>query len=233
MDDASLFYTFTSFTYPTSIFRYDVARAEERDVPRAGDPGAGRRPVRDHAGVRHQQGRGEGADVPGPQEGPGAGRQQSDPDVRLRRLQHRDHAGLQLAAHCAPRAGLRLRQRQHARRQRVRRGLARRGHEAEEAERVRRLHRRRGVAHRQQVHVAGAPRRPGRLEWRPAGGRRDQPAAGSLPGRDPAGRRDGHAAVPQVHDRLELDRRLRLQRQRRRSSRRSTPTRRSTTSRPA
>ena len=25
MDDASLFYTFTSFTYPTSIFRYDVA----------------------------------------------------------------------------------------------------------------------------------------------------------------------------------------------------------------
>ena len=25
MDDSSLFYTFTSFTYPTSIFRYDVA----------------------------------------------------------------------------------------------------------------------------------------------------------------------------------------------------------------
>ncbi len=49
----------------------------------------------------------------------------------------------------------------------------------------------------------------------------------------PAGRRHGHAALPQVHDRLELDRRLRLQRQRRRSSRRSTPTRRCTTSRRA
>ena len=32
---------------------------------------------------------------------------------------------------------------------------------------------------------------------------------------DSAGRRDGHAALPQVHDRLELDRRLRLERQRR------------------
>ena len=31
---------------------------------------------------------------------------------------------------------------------------------------------------------------------------------------DSAGRRDGHAAVPQVHDRLELDRGLRLERQR-------------------
>ena len=38
--------------------------------------------------------------------------------------------------------GVRLRQRQPARRRRVRRGVARAGHEAEEAERVRRLHRR-------------------------------------------------------------------------------------------
>ena len=37
----------------------------------------------------------------------------------------------------------------------------------------------------------------------------------SLPRRDSAGRRHGHAALPQVHDRLELDRRLRLERQRR------------------
>ena len=64
--------------------------------------------------------------------------------------------GLQLAAHRAARAGLRLRQRQHARRQRIRRGVARRRHEDEEAERLRRLHRRGRVADRQQVHVAGA-----------------------------------------------------------------------------
>ncbi len=69
-----------------------------------------------------------------------------------------------------------------------------------------------------------------RIERRPAGRRGDQPASRAVPRRDPAGRRHGHAALPQVHDRLELDRGLRLERQRRRSSRRSTPTRRCTTS---
>ena len=133
--------------------------AEERAVPRAGDSRPRRQSVRDQAGVRHQQGRREGADVPGAQEGPGARRQQPDADVRLRRLQHRDHARLQLAADCAARAGLRLRERQHARRQRIRRGVARRRHEAEEAERLRRLHRRGRVADRQQVHLT-------RRSWR-------------------------------------------------------------------
>ena len=91
----------------------------------------------------------------------------------------------------------------------------------------------RRVAGREQVHQSVEAGRPGRLERRPAGRRRDQPAPRSLPRRDSAGRRDGHAALPQVHDRLELDRRLRLERQRRRSSRRCAPIRRSTTSRPA
>ena len=61
-----------------------------------------------------------------PTEGAQARRQQPDADVRLRRVQHRDHPRVQLAARRAARAGLRLRQRQHARRQRVRRGMARR-----------------------------------------------------------------------------------------------------------
>ena len=53
-------------------------------------------------------------------------------------------------------------------------------------------------------------------------------------GAAPAGRRrHGHAALPQVHDRLGLDRRLRLVRQRRASSRRSSSTRPCTTSSPA
>ena len=50
-------------------------------------------------------------------------------------------------------------------------------------------------------------RDPGRHQRRPARRRRDESAARSIPRRDPAGRRDGHAALPQVHDRLELDRR--------------------------
>ena len=140
--------------------------------------------VRDQAGVLHQQGRHQRPDVPGAQEGPEAGRQQPDAAVRLRRVQH--HArrpAFSAAAHRPARAGLRLRVGQHARRRRVRRGVARGRHEAEEAERVRRLHRRGRVADRQQVHVAGAAGDPGRLQRRPAGGRRHQPAARAVPRR--------------------------------------------------
>ena len=57
---------------------------------------------------------------------------------------------------------------------------------------------------------------PGRIERRPARRRGDEPAARAVPRRHSAGRRHGHAALPQVHDRLELGRRLRLERRRRR-----------------
>ena len=65
----------------------DAARAR---VFRAAE-GAGLRPdaLRDEAGLLHEQGRHEGADVPRPQEGPEARRQQPDAALRLRRLQHR------------------------------------------------------------------------------------------------------------------------------------------------
>ena len=43
-----------------------------------------------------------------------------------------------------------------------------------------------------------------------------QPASRPVPRRDSAGRRDGHAPLPQVHDRLQLDRGLRVQREPRR-----------------
>ena len=59
----------------------------------------------------------------------------------------------------AARAGLRLREREHARRRRVWREVARGRNEAEEAKRVRRLHRRGGVADREQVHVDAASSR--------------------------------------------------------------------------
>ncbi len=54
----------------------------------------------------------------------------------------------------------------------------------------------------------------GPQQRRPARRRRDESAAGSIPRRDPRSRRDGHAALPQIHDRLELDPGLRLERRR-------------------
>ena len=188
MDDKFIFYTFTSFTYPTSIFRYDIAARKSAMFRAPEIPGLDTNQYETKQVFVSEQGRREGADVSRPQEGAGARRQQPDVDVRLRRVQHRDDAGVQLAAHRAARAGLRLRQRQHARRQRVRRSVARRGDEDEEAERVRRLHRGGRVADRQQVHVAREARGAGRIERRAARRRRDQSAARSLPRGDPAGR---------------------------------------------
>ena len=65
-------------------------------------------------------------------------------------------------------------------------------------------------------YVIGTARDSGRIERRPAGGSNHQPAAGTVPGGDPGSGRHGHAAVPEIHHRLELDRGLRLQRGRRR-----------------
>ncbi len=185
-------------------------------VPQRGHPRLHGRGLRREPGVRGQQGRHQGADVPHPQEGPATERPEPDPDVRLRRLQRQHRAGLQRLEGGAARAGLRLRLGQPARRRRIRRGLACGRHEAAEAERVRRFHRRGRMADREQVHddlTAGYDRR---LERGAAGGRGDEPAAGAVCRGRPAGGRDGHAALPQVHHRLELDCRLRLERQRRR-----------------
>ena len=49
-----------------------------------------------------------------------------------------------------------------------------------------------------------------RIERRPAGRRLHDPAARALRGRPAGRRRDGHAPVPQVHDRLGVGRRLRV-----------------------
>ena len=111
--------------------------------------------------------------------------------------------------------GLRVCLGQPARRRRVRRGVAPAGHEARQAERVRRLHRGGRVAHRAEVHVVGAARDHGPVERRAARRRRDEPAARAVRRRGAGSRRHGHAALPQVHDRLELDRGLRLERRRR------------------
>ena len=89
--------------------------------------------------------------------------------------------------------------------------LAPGGDEAQEAERVRRLHRGRRVADREQDHE---PAKRLAIEGGSNGGLLvgavPEPAARPLRGRDPRGRGHGHAALPQVHDRLGLGQRLRL-----------------------
>ena len=153
-DDKLIFYTFTSFNCPPTIYRYDIATRKSTLFRAPEIPGFTAARLRDEAGVLHEQGRHARADVHRPPQGAEARRQQSDAAVRLRRIQRDHDAGLQLAAPGAARAGRRLRVGEPARRRRVRRDVAPGGHEAEEAERLRRLHRRGRVADREQVHVA-------------------------------------------------------------------------------
>ena len=120
-------------------------------------------------------------------------------------------AHVQRRADRVARAGRRVRVREPTRRRRVRRVVAPAGDEARKAERVRRLHRGRRVADREPLHVAVEARDHGRVERRVAGRRRHEPAARAVSRRRSAGRRHGHAALPQVHDRLELGRGLRLE----------------------
>ena len=66
MDDKFIFYTYTSFTYPTSIFRYDIA-SRKSSVFRAPEiPGLDTNEYETKQVFFTQQGRREGADVSGP-----------------------------------------------------------------------------------------------------------------------------------------------------------------------
>ena len=231
-DAAFVFYTFNSLSEPPTIYRYDIATKVSSVFRAPKVPGYDAAqfetkqvfyPSKDGTRVPmflvYRKGLKLDGNNPTLLYGYGGFNIVLSPDV-------------QRGAYGAARAGSRLRVGEPARRRRVRREVARGGHQAEEAERIRRLHRRRRVADREQVHVAGQARDPGRIERRTARGRGHDPAAGAIPRRDPAGGRHGHAALPQVHDRLELGGRLRLERRTRTSSRRCTPTRRCTTSRP-
>ena len=217
---------------PPTIYRYDSPRGTSTRLPRAQGAISTRR-LRDQAGLLQQQRRHARADVHQPQEGPQARRQQSDAALRLRRLQHRARPEFQRLADRAGGDGRRLRHRRTCAAAANTARLARGRHEAEEAERLRRLHRRGRMADRQQVHVAAEARDSGRHQRRPARRRRHDAAARAVRRVASRRRRHGHAALPQVHDRLGLDRRLRLAATTRTNSRRSTPIRRFTTSSPA
>ncbi len=232
-DSPFVFYTFNSLSVPPTIYRYDIATRASSVFRAPNVPGY------DAAQFETKQvfyPSKDGTQIPMflvYRKGLAARRQQPDAALRLRRFQHRREPDVQRRAHRVARARVRLCLGQLARRRRVRRSVAPAGHEARQAERVRRLHRGRRVADRAEVHVVGAARDHGPVERRAARRCRDEPAARAVRRRGAGSRRHGHAALPQVHDRLELDRGLRLERRRRRNSRRCTRTRRCTTSGPA
>ena len=121
---------------------------------------------------------------------------------------------VQALGHDVRRAGRHLLRGQPARRLGVRRSVAQGGHARKQAERFRRLHRRGRVPDRRKIHFVGQARHCGRFERRPAG-RRLRGAASRPLCRLPARRgRDGHAPLPQIHDRLGLGRGVRIERKR-------------------
>ena len=211
--DMETYYSFTSFTYPTTIFRYDfkTGKSEIFRQPKVDfDPAAFETkqvfyPSKDGTKIPLFLVSKKGMKQDG-----------HEPDVplRLRRLQHLRDAGVLGEEPRVHGDGRPLRPRVPARGRRVRRGVAPRRHARKEAERLRRLRGGGGVAHQEQVHVcqeASLHRR--RLERGPSRGRHPEPAPRPLRRGRPAGRRHGHAPLPQVHDRLGLGVGLRLGRQ--------------------
>ena len=212
--DDELFYSFTSFLYPTTIYRFDLRLPPERAVPRA--KGCVRpQQVRDAPGLLHEQGRNAGADVHHREERTRAGRLQSHAALRVRRIQHLPDADLLVGECRVARHGRHLRSTKPSGRGRVRKGVARGRHAGQKAERLRRFHRRRGVSDQSEIHFDSKAGDSRWLERWTAGGSSDDAAARSVRRRPSRGRGDGHAPLPEVHDRLGVDVRLRLVGQRR------------------
>ena len=193
----------------------DRARSPDgrRHGPRGPAPGARVGPgrLRHRAGVRDVGRWDAGAALPQPPPRHRPGRRRPDAPPRLRRLPHHRTArgsrrsgspGWSVAG-SSP-SGVAPRGRG------VRQGLARRRPPREQAERLRRLRRVPAVAGDVRLDAAGADRDQRPLERRAARRRDDRPAPGAVRRGARRGRRDGHAAVPPVHDRLGLDERLRL-----------------------
>ncbi len=101
---------------------------------------------------------------------------------------------------------------QHTGRGRVWRKVASGGDEVAEAECLRRLYRRGRVVDCQPIHFAGQAGDLRRIERRPAGGSGNEPAAGALSRRRAPGWGHGYASFSEVHHRMELDCGLRIKR---------------------
>jgi prolyl oligopeptidase len=209
--DKDTFFVYTSYTTPATIYRHDIASGKSEVY---------RQPKVDFDPTQYETSQvfyrsKDGTQVPMfLTHKKGLQRRTAEPDlpVRLRRLQHRPDAVVLGRRPDVDGDGRRARGRQPARRRRVRPRVARGRHQAAQAERVRRLHRRGRVPDRREVHEPRQARDRRAQQRRPARRRRDHPAPRPVRRRAPRRRRDGHAALPQVHDRLGVGPRLRLRR---------------------
>jgi prolyl oligopeptidase len=217
-EDTEAFYSFTSYNLPATLYRYDLKKGKSsvfRQPKVAFDPADYE--VKE---VFYQQGRHEDPHVPGLPEGPEAGRPEPDPALRLRRLQHLAASvprfspatvvwlemGGVFAEACLRGAASTA-------------GVVRRGQAATSG-------RTSSTTSSPppngsspgEVHLHAQAGHPRRQQRRPAGGRLPDPAPRPL--RRGAARRGrhGHAALPQVHHRLDVEERLRQQRRPRRAS---------------
>ena len=97
-DDTQVFFDYTSFTHPRSVFRYDVtaARAEPFWSPKAAFQ---TRRLRNHAGLLPQRRRHQRADVSDQPQGREAQWREPHTPVRLRRVRHQPDAMVQSRAH--------------------------------------------------------------------------------------------------------------------------------------
>ena len=91
--DRETYYTFTSYVYPPTIFKYDIASGKSTIYKKSGvqfDPSK----YESKQVFLQFQGRHAHPDAAHLQEGPGAERPEPDPALRLRRLWGEYHAGL-------------------------------------------------------------------------------------------------------------------------------------------
>ncbi len=133
----------------------------------------------------------------------------ADDPLRLRRLRHPARPELLRRDPGLGRGGRRLRRRPAARRRRRGRAVAPRRDDGQQAERLRRLPRRRRASGRAGLDHAGPAGHLGRVQRRPAGRRRADPAAGPLSRRRLLGAAAGHGPLRAVRPRRDLGRGVR------------------------
>ena len=230
--DAEGFYGFSSFAYPGTVYRFDFATGKSTVF---------RQPKVDFSPSTFETTQvfypsKDGTKIPmfiTARKGMKMDGQNPTLSLRVWRLRHVSDPGVLAGVDRVDGNRRHLRATEPARRRRVWQGMARRRPAREEAERLRRLHRRRRIPDRR---ANTRPRQSSRL---PAAATAAcwsalciDAASRPVRRRDPGRRRDGHAALPQIHDRLGVDLRLRRPREAGLSSKRSRSTRRSTTSKP-
>jgi prolyl oligopeptidase len=206
-DDPETFYAFTSFNVPASVYRYDARTgqtsvfAQPQVAFSSDDFKVSQRFYRSKDGTRvpifivHRKDLDMSKRHPTLLYGYGGFNASMLPGFSAARMAWMEQ-------------GRRLRHGQHPRRWRIWQGVARCRPSGQQAERIRRFHRRGRVPGVRRDHLQGQARRPGRLQRRPAGRRRDQPAPRSVRGGAAGGGRDGYAALRPLDGRPLLGGRL-------------------------